>query len=183
MARLPTVTPEDLPEEHRDLFEVDEENPDDVTVTVHQVWANNPALYEAWDEWAWALYDAVEDPRKRELAILAVAEAVQCRYVWHQHVELATEAGVSPDEIRALASDELGTFSPAECVLIEYATAAITGTVDDDLHEQLATHYDDATIVALLFLVTEYAQIDATIDALGIQLEEDFVGWELENAG
>lgn len=181
MARLPVLTTDELPDDYQDLFDVDEDDPDDVNVKAHQVWANNPPLYAAWDEWAWGLYDAVDDPRRRELVILAVARELECRFVWHQHVPLAAHAGLTWDEIRSISVGDLAPFPPAEAILVEYATTVITGSVDDELHERLAAQYDASTIVSMLFLATEYAQIAAIIDALAISLDEEFVGWEPEN--
>lgn len=177
MARIPALTRGELPDEHADLFDVDEDNPDDVTLSAHRVWANNPELLEGWDEWAWTLYDAVGDPRLRELAILAVARALECRYVWHQHVSLAEEAGISRDELLALVDGPVSGFSAAEQSVIAYATAIATDSVDDDVHRSLSRHFDAEFIVAIAFLTSEYAQIATMIDALGIELEDSFVGW------
>lgn len=182
MARLPYVARDDLPEEHQDLFEVDEDDPDDVHANIHRVMANDPQLFRAWGEWAWTLYDACEDARARELVILAVARAEDCRYVWHQHVPLAIEWGVSRDETIAISDGNYAAFPAAETALLNYASTLSRDSIDDDTHAELARYFSDREITAFLFLATEYLQISSIIDALEIDLEEEFVGWQLENA-
>lgn len=177
MARLPVLDRTDLPAKHRDLFEVDDTDPDDLVLNIHRVWANNPNLLDDWGEWTWSLYDEVGDPRIRELAILTVARTLECQYVWHQHVPLATEAGVSRGEIRAVANGDYSDFSPAERAMIEYATALVSEGVDDDTHRALQRHYDAEVVVTIAFLASEYAQIAMMIDAFAVELEESFLGW------
>ena len=180
MSRLPYLTKSDLPEEHEDLFEVDEEEPDDVLLNAHRAMANNPRLLEAWGEWTWTVYDETGDERIRELAILAVANEVESRYVWHQHVPLSIENGVSPDEILAISQREFEAFVPAEKAVLEYVTTFVTGSIDDETHDGLKEFFTDDVVVAIIFLASEYLQMSKVIDAMAVDLETGFVGWELE---
>lgn len=180
MARLQYLSREDLPDEHRELFDVDEADPDDVILNVHRAMANNPRLLDAWSEWVWALYEEAGDARTRELVILAVARAVRCRYVWHQHVPIALEHGVSRGEIVGIADLDFATFPPAETALLTYTTTLVTGSIDDELHGELDRFFPAHEVVALLFLGSEYMQISWVIDAMAVDLEAEFVGWELE---
>ena len=181
MARVPYVTRSELPEEHQHLFDVDGEEPDDTHNHAHQVMANDPQLFTAWSEWAWALYEAVDDARVREFVILAVASALECRYVWQQHVPLAREWGISTDEIVAISAGDHAAFSAAESAVLAFGTALITGSVDDETHRALARHYTDREIVALGPLASEYLQLGTVLAALAVELEEEFVGWDREN--
>lgn len=180
MARLPLQSKEDLPDEYQDLFDVDEDDPDDVLLNVHRAMANNPRLLEAWGEWTWTLYEETGDARLRELVILAVANAVDSRYVWHQHVSNALAAGVSRAEITSIASGDLAAFDPAERAAIHYASALVGDGIDDDLHSELAAFVGESTVVAIVFLASEYLQVSAVIDAMAVELEDAFVGWQLE---
>lgn len=179
MARVPYVTREELPAEYRALFDTDPDDPEDVIVNVHRAWANNPRLLAAWVEWGTTVYEEVGDARLRELVLLAVARTLECRYVWHQHVPIAFESRVERREVRAVANGEYGGFEPRETAAVEYATALVTGEVDDATHEALASHVDDGTVVALAYLASEYEQIATLIDGLDVELAEPFVGWDL----
>lgn len=180
MARLKYVTQDDLPSEYEELFDVDEDDPDDVLINVHRAMANNPRLFEGWDEWAWTLYDEVGNSRIRELAILAVANEVESKYVWHQHVRPALEAGVSREEILSLDNRDIDEFGPQETAVIEYVTALLHDAINDDTHSELAAFFPDDVVVALVFLASEYLQMSKVIDAMAIELEDEFVGWQLQ---
>jgi alkylhydroperoxidase family enzyme len=181
MARLPYVTRDALPEEHQDLFDVDQENPDDTHANIHQVLANDPQLFKAWGEWAWALYDACGDARERELVILGIARAEDCRYIWHQHVPIALEQGVARDDIVAIADREYTRFPAREMALLNYVVAIPRDGISDDIHARLERDFSNREITAVLFLATEYLQISRMIGALEVELEEAFVGWRLEH--
>lgn len=180
MARVPLVTTADLPAEYQHLFEVDETNPDDITINAHRAMANQPALFDAWSTWAETLYDVVDDERTRELVILAVARSVECKYVWHQHVELAIEWGIRPEEIMAISTGDIDEFAAPEQALLSYVSRLVANTIDDETHATLADHYSSAEIVSIVFLASEYEQISTLIEALSVDLDDAFVGWHLE---
>lgn len=180
MARLPYLTRADVSEEHEYLFDVDEDDPDDVLINVHRAMMHNPHIKGAWDDWAWTLYGEIEDSRIRELVILTVARHVESRYVWHQHVHPALAAGISKDEILAVNELDIDGFAAEERAVIDYTIVFLEDSIDDDTHATLASVFPDSVVVALLFLISEYRQMSSVIDALAIELETDFVGWELE---
>lgn len=180
MARVPLLAQSDLPEEYQDLFEVDEDDPSDILVNIHRAVANNPRILDAWGDWALTLYDEVGDARTRELGILAVARATDSRYVWHQHVSIALEAGVSQSEILAISDQTFDEFTPAETAVLEYVTAVATEEPDDGAHDNLSRHYDDSMVLALVFLAAEYVAASRVINALAVELADEFVGWQLQ---
>lgn len=182
MARVPYLLQDDLPEEYQHLFKTDPDDPADVIVRVHRAMANNPKLFSAWGEWARTLYDEMWDARLRELVILAVANVCECTYVWHQHVPLAQEVGIDDREILAIHQGDLGALTRAEQAAVTYATAIVTNDITDEIHVKLSEHVADSEIVTIAFLASEYEQASSMIDALGIEIDGEFVGWRLENA-
>lgn len=180
MARVPYLTREELPAEYRHLFATDPDDPADVLVRIHRAMANNPALLEAWGEWAGTIYEEMPDDRLRELVILAVADVCECAYVWQQHVPLARELGIEDREILAILDGDLGKFPAAERAAIEYAVAHATGAVTDEIHERLSDHFDDRDIITISLLAGEYDRASGVIDALGVEIEGEFVGWRLD---
>lgn len=180
MARVPYVTQADLPEEYQHLFETDDDDPADVTVRIHRAWANNPALFEAWGQWAMTIYEEMGDARLRELVILAVAAVSDCAYVWQAHVPLGRESEIADEEILALSDGDFAEFSGAERAAVSYAVAHVTNSVTDETHAQAAEHFDDSDIVTISTLASEYARVCSTIDALGVEIDGEFIGWNLE---
>lgn len=182
MARVPYLRQADLPEEYRHLFETDDDDPTDVTVRIHRAWANNPVLLEAWGQWATTIYEEMGDARLRELVILAVAETRDCAYVWHAHVPLARKTGIADEQILAISAGEFRELSPAERAAVSYAVAHVTHAVTDDTHSWIAEHFDDRNIVTISALASEYARVCSTIDALGVEIDGEFVGWDLDGS-
>lgn len=180
MARVPYLRKADLPGEYTEMFEVDEDDSGDNVLRAHRAMANNPRLLQAWDEWARTLYDEVDDARIRELVILAVTREIGSRYIWHQHVQYALEEGVTRGEIVAVADRAYDGFSPQEGAVLEYVTGVVTTGIDDETHDNLVRFVSNATLVAILFLASEYLQGGILLDTLGVELEETIVGWELE---
>lgn len=191
MARLPYVDPETfsgdddlletsmddeaLPEEYRDRFSTGSRH-------VHRAIANNPAMLRGFrDSNSTVWQESGLGGRERELAILASARASDSRYEWHQHVRHGLSVGLTPQEIRAVARGEYDEFSAKEAALVAYAAAVSEGAVDDETFERFADRYDRETVVGTTMLVGSYAGLARSLDAMGVEPEEAFVGWELED--
>lgn len=200
MARVPYLSEEDLPPEYRRLFgptnpfveaaqaeDSDddapwEDTPWDGPQNTHRAIGNNPEILEAYRRLGASVWmETGLNDRERELVILSVAKALESEYEWYQHVRVALRIGIERDAIEALANDELESLTEAEQALVEYATAFATRSVDDGTHARTAEHFDDATIVGIGMLAAYYIGIDYMGDALALDLEEEFVGWHLEN--
>jgi alkylhydroperoxidase family enzyme len=197
MARVPYLSEEDLPPEYRFLFgptnpfveaEKDEDTesegdtPWDGPQHTHRAIGNNPEILEAYRRLGASVWmDTGLNDRERELVILSVAKALESEYEWYQHVNVALRIGIDREALEALANDELESLSESERVLVEYATAFAKRSVDDGVHARLAEHFDDSTIVGIGMLAAYYIGIDYMGDALDLELEDEFVGWTLEN--
>lgn len=178
MARVPYLDFANLPPETNDLVEATNLGP----LNVFRALANNPAALATLTKSAGVLWkDAGIDIRRVELVILTVARGVESRYEWHQHVPVALEAGLSEEAIHAISNGTVDSLTPADAALFEYVTAYVHGTVDESVHEQLAAHFDDPTIVGIAMLAGEYFALAQTIDALAIEPETEFIGWDLAN--
>lgn len=181
MARVPYLNTEDLAPDQREQFD-DDESPVavDLNTNIDRAVVHAPAVLDALSQWLQGLYDAVDESRIRELAILAVARATESRYVWQHHVSIARDVGLTEAEIVKIAEGSFEAFTPREVALLRYATAVATDSVDDDIHAALADRFDHQSVIALVFLITEYIQIGYFIDVLQVELEEEFVGWQLD---
>lgn len=167
--------PEDLEPEYRHLMSSAERN-------VYAAFGRAPPLLAAFREFAGTLWDESGlDPRDRELVILRVARELDSAYIWHQHGRIALSAGLPADDVRAVGANALERFDDGEAALLAYVRAYLHGAVDDDLHDRIAAHYDDATIVGVGMLVGAYATIARSMDALDVPIEEEFIGWDLAN--
>src|SRR4028118_396008 len=72
-------------------------------VNLYRALAHAPRLLEAWIDFAWALREHCDTPRRlRELVILRTAQCMLSQYEWNQHRLMGTEAGVDADLVAAL---------------------------------------------------------------------------------
>lgn len=203
MARVPYLEREDLPADRRYLFdpsnpfsdgsssgetpggddtEANADAPWDEPQHTHRAIANNPALLEAYRRFGASVWTETGlTERERELSILAVANALGSEYEWYQHVNVARRLGIPREAIMAVATEEYDVLSDAETALVEYHRAVVDRSVDDEDHAALAAHFDDSTIIGAGMLAAYYIGIDYMGEALALELEDEFVGWELEN--
>lgn len=179
MARVPYQDPDDLPEQYRDLV-VSSLQPGK-TVNVYRAIANNPAVLEGFRAYLGSLWsDSGLSDRERELVILAVARELDSVYEFHQHENVAGIIDMPSDDVRAVGTRDLSGFDDRETALIRYARAVVHGEVDDAVFDELAGEYDDEAVAGATALAAGYEALARVIDALGVELEEEFVGWDLD---
>jgi alkylhydroperoxidase family enzyme len=188
MARLPYLDPEDVPEAYRDMvsnanpFMDEAELSSKSTRHTYRTVAHNVEMLEAFRRVGAAMKERTGlSPRERELVILGVARGLDSAYEWHQHVTVALDVGLTRRELLAISDREFDAFDPGEATLLEYAVAFAERAVDDDLHDRLAAHYSSSDVVGIAMLAGYYVDVDYVGDALALDLEEGFVGWDLRN--
>jgi 4-carboxymuconolactone decarboxylase len=117
------------------------------------------------------------DRQTREIVILRVAIRKRSRYEWAQHVKAARKAGISDEEIAAIAA---GTASGLAGLL---ARAVDELTDDSTLHDatfaELATRFTEQQLISLAFLVGTYSLLSTVFGAFRMELDpgldpEDF---------
>lgn len=178
MARVQLINQEDLPEDYQYLMSEDalgEPN-------IFRAMGNNPKVMQSYMRYGTTLWnESGLSFRERELAILAAARALHSEYEWHQHVRLGRDAGITDDEIKRISHGDFDSFDPNEQAVLQYATAFSLTEVTDAIHNALADHYDTKTVVGTTMLCSHYIATAAALEALNVPIEDEFVGWDLEN--
>src|SRR5436190_344429 len=110
---------------------------------------------------------------ERELAILATARAMDCRYEWAAHVPLAEKAGVRLEAITAIRGRQAPAgLTPAEAEIVAYATELLGGhRVGGGLFEGLRKRLGARGMVELTATVGYYAMIASTLNAFEVEPE------------
>lgn len=190
MARIDLATPEDLPPEKRSLLDSlsDADDPavehslEGGTLNIYRTLGRNLPILEGFREYGSAVWHGSDlEPIERELIILATSYHTGMEYEWQQHVRVALDEGIPPEPILAISMDRLDELEPAQARLVEYVERFVAGEVDDETHDGLAAHFDEPTIVGIDMLAALYLGLAHVLDALDVELEAPFVGWELEN--
>lgn len=199
MARVPYVAERDLEAQHRRLLapygelgepytphvrsppEERSEGRDGAPPRLYRTLVHNPPILEAFRRMSSVLRaESGLDERRRELVILTVARATESEYEWHKHVGIALVGSITPGEIRAIGAGRYDVFDGREAALLEYVDRFASGAVSDAYHTALAEYVDRETIVGIVMLAQFYLGLAHVINALEIELEEEFVGWTLE---
>ena len=137
------------------------------------VLARQPDLLAPFLGWAAALALHGVLP-KRDHEILALRAAYNCGsdFEWGEHAEYARGAGLTDDEIVAVAADQ-GGRPPHEAALIRAADELhADATVSDGTWTELAAHYDPPQLVELLFVVGQYTMLSMVANAAAVGLPD-----------
>jgi alkylhydroperoxidase family enzyme len=146
---------------------------------LYRALANHPHIIAAWAEFANTLRNGTRTPRTlRELVILRGAQLAKSEYEWAQHLKMARKAGVREAQIAALADwRKSAEFDAKEKAALAIADAVTEGRMSDDVYRDVAKHFDHHDYVELAVTAGFYAMVARTLDALGVQLEPDFVDY------
>jgi 4-carboxymuconolactone decarboxylase len=135
------------------------------------VLAHRPALLGPFLGWAAAL--ALEgglSHRQHELLALRVANQCASPFEWDEHVAYARAAGLDDGEIaRVAAGPDAEGWSAGEAALLRAADELVAATtVANATWDALATHFDAAALVEIVFVVGQYTMLSMVANALGV---------------
>ena len=117
------------------------------------------------------------DRQTREIVILRVAIRKRSRYEWAQHVKAARKAGISDEEIAAIAD---GTATgPAGLLARAVDELTDDSALRDATYGELAARFTERQLISLVFLVGTYSLLSTVFGAFRMELDpgldpEDF---------
>jgi 4-carboxymuconolactone decarboxylase len=141
---------------------------------LHRVLANNPPALKAFMSMSRYVRDeSTLSDDLRELAILAVAHALDDKYELHQHEPIARGLGITDAQLNGLPKWRRSTsFSDLQRAVIGFANeATVKRRVSDAAFGQVAEHLPQAQVVDLAVVVGWYHLCHVVIDALGVEIE------------
>jgi 4-carboxymuconolactone decarboxylase len=111
--------------------------------------------------------------RLRELMVLRVAWRTRSIYEWAQHVGLATNLGMTADEIAAIArADGSGAWTPLERDLLAATDQLLDRQrIDDATWAGLAAQLDGRQLVEVVFTVGTYTCLAMAFNSFGLELD------------
>ena len=140
-----------------------------------RVWIHSPELGQhAQRLGAFLRYGTVLGPRLSELAILVTARVWTAQYEWFAHKREALKAGLEPEIIEAIATNQLPSFpDPAAQAVYDYAKALHeTHNVSQELHDAAMTAIGERGVVELVGLLGYYTLVAMTLNAFDFPLPE-----------
>ena len=170
MARIPFVDAAALPEAFRDL---------PMHQNFQRVYANSPSGTRAFMGTTGEIRKRSGlPPRLRELAVLQIGYTAKSPYVFTHHVKAGLEAGVEPDDVRALAAahaDAPGRFSELERAVIDLARDMTAGAVAPDAtFATVRKALGEEQLMDLLFVIAHYIGMAVLLRTLQVELEDSY---------
>lgn len=173
--RIPPLAPEDRDEPTRELLE--RLGPLHIFTTL----AHHPRLLKRWSAFGGVLLYRGELPvRARELLILRTAYLCDADYEWGQHVRIGLDAGLSADEIAAIATPDAPAdpaWSTEDAALLRAADELHAGAhITDGTWAALAERYTPKQLIEVCMVVGQYHLVAFTLNSLGVQREDGVDG-------
>lgn len=131
----------------------------------------NPVLGHALQELGTAVrFGTALTPRQREIAILAVAAHEGSEYEWKVHSHAARRAGLTDDDLAALAANaDPALTDPAEAAVLDLtATLLRTGDLDDGQYAAAVAALGLTLVYELVTLVGYYRLLAAQMRVLRV---------------
>ena len=148
---------------------------DGTPLNIFGVLGNHPKLLKRFNLLGgFLLNKGLLPERERELVILRVGANASSRYEFAQHIVLGRRAGLTDEEITALAdptSDH--EWSDDDRGLIALADELhADDCVSDDTWNALATRWSEPQLIELLVVAGFYRLVSGFLNSTGVELEE-----------
>jgi alkylhydroperoxidase family enzyme len=145
--------------------------PDGEPLGTVAVLAHCPPLLGPFLGWAAALaLDGTLSPRHHEILALRASFRCQSAFEWSEHVAYGRRAGLQDDEIAQLGLPaDAGSWAPVEAALIRATDGLIDHhAIDDDTWAALTSHFDEASLVEVVYVVGQYTMLSMVANGLEI---------------
>ena len=121
------------------------------------------------------LFASTLSPRQRELLVLRVAAVRDATYEWRQHVVLASDAGITDEEVVRIAEGpDAPGWSPVEGAMVRAVDELLgDAMVTTETWDALAGALEVEQLLDLVFTVGAYDTLAMVFRSFGVPLDED----------
>jgi 4-carboxymuconolactone decarboxylase len=172
--RIAPVGPDEQSDAQQALLAPLQQGPVPAAVNLFTTIVRHPRLFRRWQALGGTLlFRGALPDRDREILILRTAVNTRSDYEWGQHVRIASEAGMSDDEIERCAAK--GPRADDEVLIAAADELHHTSTIGDSTWARLTQRYDEEQLIELVALVGYYHQVAYLLNALRVEREEGVV--------
>jgi alkylhydroperoxidase family enzyme len=123
------------------------------------------------------------DPKLRELAILRTGYLCRAPYEFSQHIAFGRSAGLTDEQIRAVAAPDGTHFDERQLAVLAFAGEVTSeARASDKTYAALKPFLDSEQIVELTLVIGFYNMVSRTLNALEIELDPP-AEWDLAALG
>jgi 4-carboxymuconolactone decarboxylase len=143
-------------------------------VNIFRMLANAPASCHGFLDLAFSILMQSEfDARKREIAILRVAHVTHSIYEWTQHVRIAQQVGVSPEEVGRIGVDGPVQGLDEESLLLCRVAEEISRDVrlSDEALDAILKRYGVHQATELILCCSYFNMLSRFLESTRVELE------------
>ena len=116
--------------------------------------------------------------REREIVILRTGFRCRSEYEFGQHTRIGRDAGLTDDEIAALADVGTVVWNDVDQALLDLVDELCADdVVGDATWERLSARWSDEQLLELLVLAGYYRLVSGLLNSAGVALEPETPGW------
>lgn len=169
--RLTPLDPSELDDDSQSLLRRLRE--DVATSNVFLTLIRHPNVFRRFIAYGGELINGTLPARLRELAVLRVAVRCQSNYEWGQHVPEALSAGLSREEIAAVAEPLTeGQWSPLDHAVLTAADQLHeSAQLDDRVWQELVSTLQEHAVIELILLVGHFHSVAYFLNAIRVPLD------------
>ncbi len=172
MARVPYLNQDDLEENDKKMLQR--------PANIFRALVNSPGGARAFmRNGNYLLNWSKLDVRLRELAIIQVGYLLNAPYEYSHHLQIGQQAGLSDDEIRAIADDtagrETGLSDLDRAVLSAAREMTRDAQLSDETFAKLEAALSKEDLIDLILAISFYNGASRMLNALRIDVEEPYL--------
>jgi alkylhydroperoxidase family enzyme len=140
------------------------------------MFAHHPDLTLAYNTFnGHILFGSTLTPRQREVLVLRVAAVRDATYEWKQHEVMAGDAGLTPEDVAAIAEGpESPGLAPLDRAMVRAVDELVADAmIGDETWAELADAFDDQQLLDLVFTVGAYEILAMAFRTFAIPLDAD----------
>ena len=172
MTRVPLFSPADVTGDDAALLEALDAQGS--LINLYRAMANSAEALRRFYAFVAALWAGALDDRTREIAVLSAVAASDAPYPLGWHLLDSADAGLSPEEIRAIVEGNAATALNAhEAAVACFARdLARDARVSDATFADVAAFMSERDVVELTLLVSTYRMVSAVANTLRVDLDD-----------
>ena len=176
MARIPLVTPENIPAQEKDAYNTFMQSRGGrPNVGPYALLAHMPEMAQRLEALRTYLRSEESVPQKlQELVMITVAREMDCAFIWYAHAAVARQAGVRDDIVDNIRDKrELTNLDPDEVTVVHFTRELLQNRqVSQPTFDAAMTRFGQRGMMTLTNLIACYAVLAYNMNTYEVEAPE-----------